>query len=72
MDLDRRDRTTVAECTDAIVLPEHRHHHLMEQLRALLEEEAQRLELAGTYGQAVTNHVFSQRAEEHFGSHPSE
>jgi serine/threonine-protein kinase RsbW len=70
MDLDRRDRQTVAECTDAMVLPEHRHHHLMEGLRALLEAEAQRLGLAGVYGQAVTNHVFSQRAEEHFGSRP--
>lgn len=68
LDLDRRDHTAVAECTDAMVLPEHRHHHLMEQLRAMLEQEAHRLGLTGTYGQAVTNHVFSQRAEEHFGS----
>lgn len=70
MDLDRRDRDHVAECTDAMVLPEHRHHHLMERLRAMLEEEAHRLGLAGTYGQAVTNHVFSQRAEERFGARP--
>jgi serine/threonine-protein kinase RsbW len=70
MDLDRRDRQTVAECTDAMVLPGHRHHQLMERLRALLEAEARRLGLAGTYGQAVTNHVFSQRAEDHFGARP--
>jgi hypothetical protein len=42
----------------------------MERLRAVLGEEARRLGLAGTFGQAVANHVFSQRTEEHFGSRP--
>lgn len=70
LDLDRRDHAVVAESTDAMVLPEYRHHHVLERLREVLEEQARRLGLIGTYGQAVTNHVYSQRAEEHFGSRP--
>ena len=68
LDLDRREHHQVAEATDAMVLPEHQHQHLLEQMRQLLEAEAHRLGLVGMFGMPVTNHVFSQRAEEHFGS----
>lgn len=68
--LERPGLRPVAEGGEAMVLPEHRHHALMEQMRSLLETEAQRLELRGLYGHAVTNHVFSQRSDERFGEHP--
>lgn len=68
--LERPDLSAVAETGEALVLPEHRHKHLMEAMRALVEDAAQRLRLAGIFGHAVTNHVFSQRAEERFGDTP--
>ena len=68
--LERPELSPVAEASDAIVLPEHRHHHLMEEMRILLREEAIREGLAGLVGYPVTNHLFSQKAEEHFGSFP--
>jgi hypothetical protein len=67
--LERPDLGAIAESSDAIVRPEHRHHHLLEQMRVLLREEAVRLGLTGLVGYPVTNHVFSQKAEEHFGAH---
>jgi hypothetical protein len=39
-------------------------------MRPLLREEAKRLGLTGMVGYAVTNHPFSQKAEDHFGSRP--
>jgi hypothetical protein len=60
----------VAEASDAIVAPDCRHHHLMEDMRVVLREEANRIGLTGLVGYPVTNHLFSQEAEEHFGSHP--
>jgi hypothetical protein len=42
----------------------------MEEMRIALREEANRLGLTGLVGYPVTNHVFSQKAEEHFGAHP--
>jgi hypothetical protein len=68
--LERPHGAVVAEASDAIVMPEHRHHHLLEQMRILVRAEAIRLGLTGLVGYPVTNHVFSQDAEEHFGSHP--
>jgi hypothetical protein len=68
--LERPDLGAVAEASDAIVLPQHRHHHLLEQMMLLLREEATRLGLAGLVAYPVTNHVFSQDAEEHAGGHP--
>jgi hypothetical protein len=68
--LERPDQGAVAEASDAIVAMGYRHHHLLEAMRPLLREEAKRLGLTGLVGYPVTNHLFSQKAEEHFGSHP--
>jgi hypothetical protein len=68
--LERPHAEAIAEASDAIVLPEHRHHHLLERMSVPLREEAVRLGLTGLVGYAVTNHCFSQKAEEHFGAHP--
>jgi hypothetical protein len=68
--LERPNLGAVAEASDAIVDVEYRHHHLLEEMRPLLREEAKRLGLIGLVGYPVTNHLFSQKAEEHFGSHP--
>jgi hypothetical protein len=68
--LERPRLGKVAEASDALVRPEHRHYHLMEEMRVRLRAEALRLGLAGIVGYAVTNHVFSQKAEDHAGAHP--
>ncbi len=68
--LERPHQAVVAEASDAIVRPDHRHQHILEQMRVLLREEAIREGLAGLVGYAVTNHLFTQKAEEHFGAHP--
>jgi hypothetical protein len=68
--LERPQLGPIAESSDAIVAPEFRHHHIMEQMRVLLREEAVRAGLIGLVGYPVTNHVYSQKAEEHFGAHP--
>jgi hypothetical protein len=68
--LERPHLGTVAEASDAVVRPDCRHHHLMEEMRLVLRQEAERLGLTGLVGYPVTNHVFSQKAEEHIGAHP--
>jgi hypothetical protein len=60
----------VAESGEAMVRPEHQHHHLLEKMRLLLEEEAARLGLVGIFGRTVTNHLFSQKMVERFGERP--
>src|SRR5215510_8814615 len=67
---ERPDLGAVAEASDAIVAVGYRHHHLLEEMRPPLREEAKRLGLTGLVGYPVTNHLFSQKAEEHFGSYP--
>lgn len=68
--LERPGCSQVAETGEALVLPEHRHHALMEQMRLLIEEEAVRLDLQGLYGNVVTNHPFTQRVVQRFGEQP--
>jgi serine/threonine-protein kinase RsbW len=69
--LERPDlASAVAESGEAMVLPEHQHHHLLEQMRVVLEVEARRLGLSGIFGRTVTNHVYSQKAVERFGERP--
>jgi hypothetical protein len=66
----RPDLGDLAESGEAMVLPEVRHHELMERMRVVLEKEATRLRLVGIFGHVVTNHVFSQRVVERFGESP--
>jgi len=69
--LERPDPTLrAAESGEAMVLPEHQHHHLLEKMRILLEDEARQLGLRGIFGRTVTNHLFSQKAVERFGERP--
>jgi hypothetical protein len=68
--LERPHLGMVAESSDAIVQPDYRHHHILEQMRVQLREEAIRDGLTGLVGYAVTNHLFTQKAEDHFGAHP--
>lgn len=68
--IERLEHGRIAETGEALVLPEHRHHQLMESMRTLLEEQAAELRLQGLFGNVVTNHVFSQRVVERFGEKP--
>jgi hypothetical protein len=68
--LERPHLEAVAESSDAIVLMDYRHHNILEQMRVRLREEAVRDGLTGLVGYAVTNHTFTQKAEQHFGAHP--
>ena len=69
--LERPDLGRFAESGEAMVLPEHQHHHLLDRMRVLLEQEARRIELIGIYGNAVTHHAFSQKMEELFKAVPT-
>jgi len=66
--LERPDLGPIAESSDAAVAPAHRHHHLLERLRALAEEEARALGIEGLVCYPVTTHAFSQRMDEAVGS----
>jgi len=68
--LERPGLCRIAEEGEALVVPEHRHEHLMESMRGRLEEEARRLSLTGVFGRAVTNHCFTQKVQEKFSLHP--
>jgi hypothetical protein len=68
--LERPDLGRLAETGEALVVPEHRHHQLMENMRTLLEQHARKLALKGLFGNVVTNHVFSQRVVERFAERP--
>jgi hypothetical protein len=69
--LERPDLGPIAETGEAMVLPDHRHHHLLDRMKVALEEEARKLGLAGIFGNAVTHHVFSQRTEERYKGRPT-
>ena len=68
--LERPDLGPIAETAAAMVLPEHRHHHVMEKMRELLEQEAATAGLLGLSCQAVAQHVFTQLMDDHYGEHP--
>jgi len=68
--LERPGLPPIAETGVAVVLPEYRHHALMERMRVLLEQEAAELDLIGLFGHAVTNHTFSQKVDERFHEEP--
>src|SRR5439155_8591416 len=65
--LERPEAGRVAESGEAVVSPAHRGRKLMERMREQIEQEARQLGLGGIYGNAVTTHVYSQRADETFG-----
>jgi anti-sigma regulatory factor (Ser/Thr protein kinase) len=65
--LERSGFDRVAESGEAVVSPPHRGRRLMERMRALLEEEGRAAGLVGVFGEATTNHVFSQRSDETVG-----
>ncbi len=69
--LERPDLGRFAETGEAMVLPEHQHHHVLDKMRTLLEAEAARIALTGVFGNAVTHHVFSQKMEERFSAVPT-
>jgi hypothetical protein len=66
--LERPDLGPVAESGQAVVMPAHRGRHLLERMRAFLEEEGRRIGLVHVYSEPVCSHVFSQRANEEGGS----
>lgn len=68
--LERPNLERVPEIGEAMVLKEHRHHHLLDLMRRELEAEGQREALFAITGNAVTHHVFSQMSEERGGSRP--
>jgi hypothetical protein len=68
--VERPDLGSIGETGEAMVLPEHQHHRLLERMRSVLEAEARRCGLRGLFGMPVTNHVFSQRIYEHFNGYP--
>src|SRR5215471_13536935 len=68
--LERPHLDPIAESGEAMVLPEHQHHHLLDRMRTVLEAEARSERLVGIFGNTVTHHVFSQKTEERFGAQP--
>jgi hypothetical protein len=69
--LERPELELIVESGEAMVLPEHRHHHLLDRMKLALEEEARKLGLIGIFGNAVTHHVFSQLTEERYKGRPT-
>lgn len=69
--LERPDLGRYAESGEAMVLPEHRHHHLLDRMKELLDEQGREIGLLGIFGNAVTHHVFSQLTEERAKAQPT-
>jgi hypothetical protein len=69
--LERPRLAVVAETGEAMVLPEHRHHHLLDRMHGYLEGLASALGVLGLSSDAVTHHIYSQRTCERFNSHPT-
>ena len=65
--LELDDKACVAERGEAVVLPEYRGHHLLEQMTSLLSAEAQKRNLVGVFAKPVTIHTFSQRNDARAG-----
>ena len=69
--LERPNLSRIAETGEAMVLPEHRRHHLLDRMHGYLEGIASALGVVGLSSDAVTHHIFSQRTCERFNSHPT-
>jgi hypothetical protein len=65
--LEREPGLQVAERGEAVVLPVHRGHGLLERMTEALTEAALQHELDGIYAEPVTLHTFSQRNDERAG-----
>jgi hypothetical protein len=65
--LEREPGARVAERGEAVVLPAHRGHGLLERMTARLSEEALKHDLDGIYAEPLTIHTFSQRNDERAG-----
>jgi N-acetylglutamate synthase-like GNAT family acetyltransferase len=65
--LERGPGTQVAERGEAVVLPAHRSHGLLEGMTERLSQEAVKYDLQGIYAEPVTIHTYSQRNDEHAG-----
>jgi len=59
----------VAEGGQAVVDPAHRGRKLLDRLKGVAIDEARTLGLVGMYGDAVTVHTFSQKANVEHGAH---
>jgi anti-sigma regulatory factor (Ser/Thr protein kinase) len=68
--LERYSKGVVAECGQAVIIPEHRGNNLLTKMRIKLEEEARKLELYGIYSQPVATHTLSQKVNIKFDSKP--
>jgi hypothetical protein len=64
----RPNNAAIGEGCAAVVLPEHRGHDVVTQLRARAERGARDIGLAAYYTEPVTTHPFTQQASEHFGA----
>lgn len=69
--LERPDPEPYAESGEAMVLPEHRHHHLLDRMKELLDAQGREIGLTGIFGNAVTHHIFSQLTEERAKAQPT-
>ena len=68
--LERYDLGKIAESGQAVVIPKHRGHNLLDKMRSYLEDEAVKLKLHGIYSQPVTNHTLSQQVNRNYNSKP--
>ena len=69
--LERPGRAAIAETGEAMVLPEHRHHHLLDRMHGYLDQLAGAIGILGLRSDAVTHHTFSQLTLERFHSTPT-
>jgi serine/threonine-protein kinase RsbW len=60
--------TTVGDLSLALTDPRYRHHHVMEQIAALMEKSIGTHPLTGTFAEAVTAHTITQRLQVRAGS----
>jgi len=68
--LERPAMGAIAESGQAVVAPDYRGFQLMNNMRLILEKEAEKLQLEGIFSQPVTTHIFSQKVNAGFGSFP--
>ncbi|MEA2681078.1 MAG: hypothetical protein QOK03_2800 [Candidatus Binataceae bacterium] len=69
--LERPDPEPYAESGEAMVLLEHRHHHLLDRMKEMLDAQGREIGLTGIFGNAVTHHIFSQLTEERAKAQPT-